>query len=104
MVFVITVVRSTKRARKSLENMPKQVVVAYAFWERSVSTMGLSEVQKIPGYHDEPLKGKLKGVRSFRLAQGYRGYYRIVRDSIELVQVEEVNKHDYKKIERLFGA
>jgi toxin HigB-1 len=101
---VITLVRSTKRARKSLERAPKQVVQAYATWERSVALMGLSEVQKIPGYHDEPLSGKLRGVRSFRLSQGYRGYYRISKGEIEFVLVEEVNKHDYKEIERLFGA
>lgn len=66
--------------------------------------MGLAEVQKIPGYHDEPLSGKLKGLRSFRLSQGYRGFYRIAKEGIEFVLIEEVNKHDYKKIERLFGA
>lgn len=101
--FVINVVRSTKRARKSLSKAPKQVLQAYATWERTVSEVGLTETQRISGYHDEPLQGKLKGLRSFRLSQGYRGYYRIARDSIEFVMVEEVNKHDYKEIERLFG-
>lgn len=101
---VITLVRSTKRARKSLEKLPKCIIQAYATWERTVSEVGLAEMQKIPGYHDEPLKGKLKGMRSFRLSKGFRGYYRVVKDSIEFVLVEEVNKHDYKEIERLFGA
>ncbi len=101
---MITLVRSTKRARKSLERAPKQVAQAYATWERTVREVGLAEIQKISGYHDEPLHGKLKGIRSFRLSLGYRGYYRIVRDSIEFVLIEEVNKHDYKKIEQLFGA
>ena len=102
--LAVTVVRSTKRARKSLEKVPKQVIQAYATWERSVSLMGLAEIQKIPGYHDEPLSGKLKGLRSFRLSLGYRGYYRVVKEKVEFVLVEEVNKHDYKKVERLFGA
>jgi proteic killer suppression protein len=60
---------------------------------------------KIPGYHDEPLSGKLHGVRSIRLALGYRGYYRVisVAGAAKAVQVEEVNRHDYKEIERLLG-
>ena len=82
---------------------PKQVAQAYAVWERTVSEVGLAEVQKVPGYHDEPLHGKLKGLRSFRLSLGYRGFYRVVKESIQFVLVEEVNKHDYKEIERLFG-
>ena len=85
-------------------NAPKQVGQAYATWERTVCEVGLTEVQKIPGYHDEPLHGKLKGLRSFRLSLGYRGFYRVVNESIQFVLVEEVNKHDYKKVERLFGA
>lgn len=102
--MLITIVKSTKRARKSLEKAPIQVVKAYATWERSVAEHGLAMVQKIPGYHDEPLSGKLRGIRSFRLSLGYRGFYQIVKERIEFVSLEEVNKHDYKEIERLFGA
>lgn len=102
--MIITLVRSTKRARKTLEKAPKQVVQAYGVWELTVGEVGLTEVQKISGYHDEPLHGKLKGLRSFRLSLGYRGYYRVVSGSIQFVMVEEVNKHDYKQIERLFGT
>ncbi|MEK6578093.1 MAG: type II toxin-antitoxin system mRNA interferase toxin, RelE/StbE family [Bdellovibrionota bacterium] len=101
---MITAVRTTKRARKSLEKAPRHFAQAYATWERTVSEVGLFEVQKIPGYHDEPLSGKLRGIRSFKLSSGYRGYYRIVKENIQIVSVEEVNLHDYKKIERLFGA
>ena len=102
--MTITVVRSSKRARKSLEKAPKQVIQAYATWERTVADVGLMETQKINGYHDEPLKGKLKGLRSFRLSLGYRGFYRIAKNEIEFVIVDEVNKHDYKEIERIFGS
>jgi proteic killer suppression protein len=97
-------VRTTSRARKSLLKAPKVIAAAYATWEASVSEFGLFEVQKILGYHDEPLKGKLKGLRSFRLSKGYRGYYRLVKETITIVLVEEVNHHDYKEIERLFGG
>lgn len=101
---MLTDVRSSKRARKSLSKAPLHVVQAFGAWLRTVREVGLAEAQKIPGYHDEPLQGKLKGLRSFRLSLGYRGFYRIVKGSVQFVLVEEVNKHDYKKIERLFGG
>lgn len=95
---------TSRRARKSLENVPRQVAVKYAFWHGQVEESGLEVVQKIASYHDEPLTGKLKGIRSIRLSGAYRAYYRILNEKVECVLVEEVNKHDYKKIERLFGA
>ena len=55
------------------------------------------------GYHDEPLKGKLRGIRSVRLGLGYRAYSRIDQAVVRTLVVEEVNKHDYKAIERLLG-
>ena len=96
-------VEVTKRAEKSLGKVPVHVREDFLFWKRQVEDSGLAEVQKIPGYHDEPLEGKLKGVRSIRLSRGYRAYYVIAGGAVQFVRVEEVNKHDYKKIERLFG-
>lgn len=53
-------------------------------------------MRKIPGYHDEPLRGKRDGQRSIRLSKSYRAIYEIKQDgSIEVVMVMEVNKHDY---------
>jgi proteic killer suppression protein len=58
--------------------------------------IGLEEVRKIPGFHDEPLVGRRRGMRSIRLSRAYRAMYRLVRDgNIELVSIEEVSKHDY---------
>jgi proteic killer suppression protein len=57
---------------------------------------GLREVRKIPGYHDEPLKGQRKGERSVRLTKGYRAIYVEEHDgTINLIILEEVNKHEY---------
>ena len=96
-------VEVTKRAAKSLARLPRHVAVNLFLWKREVEQHGLEAVQKIPGYHDEPLKGKLHGVRSVRLGLGYRAYYRIEQGTTRVVIVEEVNKHDYKAIERLLG-
>lgn len=99
---MIQLVVTSKRAKKSLRKVPHQVAVAFVFWRESVKEHRLEQIQKIPGYHDEGLSGRLRGLRSFRLSLGYRGFYRVVQNTIEFVMVEEVNKHDYKKIERIF--
>lgn len=65
-------------------------------WVRSVVSIGLEEVRKIPGFHDEPLKGDRKGQRSVRLTLAYRAIYVISGDgAVEFVSVKEVNKHTY---------
>lgn len=60
-----------------------------------VGSRGLEEVRKVPGYHDEPLKGQRAGQRSIRLSRAYRAIYEIKSDGVEFVLVEEVNKHEY---------
>lgn len=101
--MIIRKVEVSKRAEKSLDKAPRHVREDFLFWKRQVEDMGLSEIQKIPGYHDEPLHGKLRGMRSIRLSRGYRAYYMIIEGSLKFIKVEEVNKHDYKEIERLLG-
>lgn len=101
---MIQAVQTTKRALRSLAKAPRQVVAKFMLWRSQVVESGLEAVQKVPSYHDEPLSGKLKGVRSIRLSNGYRAYYRIGHEEVICVIVEEVNKHDYKAIERLFGG
>lgn len=56
----------------------------------------ITTVFKVPGYHDEPLKGTRKGQRSIRLSKSYRAIY-IIRSnqSIKFVSVEEVSNHEY---------
>lgn len=93
----------TKRAEKSLARVPRHVAVNFLLWKKEVEAHGLETVQKIPGYHDEPLKGKMHDVHSIRLGLGYRAYYRIDKGEVRTLTVEEVNKHDYKAIERLLG-
>ena len=56
---------------------------------------GLDEVRKVPGYHDEPLKGDRAGQRSIRLSRSYRAIYEVKNDAVEFVSVEEVSKHEY---------
>ena len=101
---MINEVKLSKRAEKNLRKVPKHVAVNFFVWKREVETHGVETVKKIPGYHDEPLQGKLKGyVRSVRLGLGYRAFYRITGETVKCLLVEDINRHDYKEIERLFG-
>jgi proteic killer suppression protein len=59
----------------------------------AVERVGLEETRKVPGFHDEPLKGKLEGGRSIRLNYAYRAK----AATVELVSVTGVDKHLYRK-------
>jgi proteic killer suppression protein len=84
------------KVEKQLRKLPDFVIVKLLGWARSVELKGLREIRRIPGYHDEPLKGDRKGQRSIRLSKGYRAIYTEEEDgTVNLVIIEEVNKHEY---------
>lgn len=86
----------SESAKRDLKKVPKHIAVKLYGWIEAVAHDGLIEVRKISGYHDEPLKGKRKGQRSIRLSISYRAIYEINNNGkMELVEVIEVNKHDY---------
>lgn len=89
-------VEFTKFAAKQAEKLPRQILEAIFVWKESVEELGLPEVRKVKGYHDEPLKGQRRGQRSVRLSRSYRLIY-IESDHGEIVVVGvlEVNKHEY---------
>ncbi|MFJ1270055.1 type II toxin-antitoxin system mRNA interferase toxin, RelE/StbE family [Legionella lytica] len=80
----------SEQAKKDLKKVSQYIAIKLYQWVESVSHDGLLEVRKISGYHDEPLQGKRKGQRSIRLNKAYRA-----NGQMELVEVMEVNKHDY---------
>lgn len=88
-------VEIAKRAEKQLQKLPRHIVDNLTIWVAAVELDGLEEVRKVPGYHDEPLKGDRAGQRSVRLSRSYRAIYEIKEDTVEFASVEEVSKHDY---------
>ena len=83
-------------AIEQLQWMPLYIKEKLYKWVEQVKLLGLSEVRKIKGYNDEPLKGKRAGQRSIRLNKAYRAIYLIQKDqTIKFVEIKEVNKHDY---------
>ena len=75
--------------------IPVFVIEKLIAWMHSVSEIGLEETRKRPGYHDEPLRGRLEGLRSVRLSKAWRAYYVIEISEIRFVKIERVDKHDY---------
>ena len=86
----------SKKAKKEIVKLPKEVVKKLRFWIKEVSLIGLREVRKIKSFHDEPLQGDRQGQRSIRLNKAYRAFYIVNKNrEIELVEIIEINKHKY---------
>ncbi len=90
------------KVKKKFRKLPKYIVKSLQRWALQVEELGIEEVRKIPGRHDEPLDGDRKGQRSVRLSKAYRAFYveyeKIEKEShviIKIVNVIEVNKHEY---------
>jgi proteic killer suppression protein len=93
---VINTVTLSVRVNKDLRRCPVFIVRKFMAWVGAVQLDGLEQTRRLPGYHDEPLRGEWKGYRSIRLNRSYRAIYSIQDDGVlEFVLVETVNKHDY---------
>ena len=88
-------VELSRNAEKDIKRLPKQIRNKLLAWIEAIEEIGLEEVRKSKGLHDEPLKGKRAGQRSIRLNKAYRAIYKVVKKRIEIAIVEEVNKHEY---------
>ena len=85
-----------KSVEKQLNRVPETIVRKFRIWVALVEESGLVTTRKFKGFHDEPLKGQRKGQRSVRLNSAYRAIYvEHGMGEIELIEVVEVNKHDY---------
>ena len=92
MIFRVAIARL---AEKQLRKLPRHIVDNLMIWVAAVEHEGLEEVRKVPGYHDEPLKGDRTGQRSIRLSRAYRAIYEVKHDTVRFVSIEEVSKHAY---------
>ncbi len=87
---------SFNRVRKVLKVIPIHIIRNLQRWALQVEMLGVKEVRKIPGYHDEPLKGKRKGQRAIRLSKAYRAIYIDSKyGDINVIEVVEISKHEY---------
>jgi len=93
---VIRTVVLPRHVAKQLERVPRHVVDKLLAWVRLVEDAGLEHARRIPGFHDEALKGRRSGQRSIRLSRAYRAIYCISGSGeVEFVTIDEVTKHAY---------
>ncbi|MEA9357127.1 type II toxin-antitoxin system mRNA interferase toxin, RelE/StbE family [Bacteriovorax sp. PP10] len=86
----------TKKAVKNIEKLPKHIQAKMFFWLDLIDDVGPVMSRKYPGFNDEALHGKRKGQRSVRLSKGYRLFYQeLPCEYAVLIEILEVNKHDY---------
>jgi len=92
----MTEVSWKKTVEKQLDCIPDIIIRKFRLWVALVEESGIYAVRKHKGFHDEPLKGKRRGQRSVRLSRAYRAIYiEHEVDEVELIEVLEVNKHEY---------
>ncbi|MNJ96693.1 hypothetical protein D3C87_144230 [compost metagenome] len=91
---MITEISFSRNFEKQYANLPENIRKKAQAWFFQVQLLGLAEVQKRPGLHDEPLKGSRTGQRSVRLNRAYRLIYWVIENRIR-IEVLEVHKHDY---------
>lgn len=84
----------SKFAEKQLKKVPTYIKESLQYWAATVELIGIHETRKLPGYHDEPLKGPRKGQRSIRLNRSYRAIYVESESGIEITVIE-VSNHEY---------
>lgn len=86
----------TRGASDDLLKVPQYIKEKLLTWVDAVERLGINKIRKVPGYHDEPLKGKRKGQRSIRLNKAYRAIYiENEHKEIIIISIMEVNKHEY---------
>ena len=85
-----------KFAEKQLRKLPTQIKEHIRSWAISIELYGIREIRRLPGYHDEPLKGDRVGQRSVRLNRSYRLIYEETESGeLIVIGVKEINKHEY---------
>ncbi len=83
-------------ARRQLRRVPRHVIDKLMAWIESVEEDGLEATRRVPGFHDEPLRGERQGQRSIRLSRQWRAIYEIRRNGeAGVVSIEEVTPHVY---------
>ncbi len=79
-----------------LDRCPKHIQLKLQRWALLVEEFGLPKIRCIPGYHDEPLKGRRQGQRSIRLSRSYRAIYFELHEGRSIfVVLVSLNKHEY---------
>ncbi len=84
----------SRKIDKTLKKVPREVLVRYEAWKRTVELLGPRGLKKVRGFRDEALQGDWKGFRSSRLNKQWRVIYKVESSQLE-VYVLEITPHKY---------
>ena len=87
-------VKASKRFENDLSKLPDYLRDKAILWIELLETLGMREIRKRSGFHDEALKGKRRGERSVRLSRSYRLIYNELDGGREILLLE-ITKHEY---------
>ena len=87
-------IKEHRNIDKTIAKLPVQVIKKYELWKDIVFRHGPDKLKEFPGFHDEQLKGDLKGKRSSRLNIQYRVIY-VVENEIVSIFVIDITPHKY---------
>ncbi len=88
----------TRRVEKELRKLPKHILCQLDLWVKIIETEGWHVMRQTNGYRDHHLKGARWGQHSSSLSRSWRVIYRKAEnENIILIEVLEVNHHEYKK-------
>ena len=85
-----------RRAGKSLDRLPVELLKRYEKWKDIVRISGPAGLRLVKGFHDERLHEEWEGYSSSRLNAQYRVIYKVEERRI-LVVVMDVTAHDYRR-------
>ena len=83
-----------KKVSKALVKAPLFIQRNYIVWKRIVELQGVEGLRLVKGFHDEVLRGTLKGFRSSRLSRKWRVIYKVNQKNVE-VYVCDINANKY---------
>ena len=88
-------IKLSKKALKSIKVLPKHIKDKFIKFAQTVETIGYLEAISNRSYKDEALVGTRKNQRSIRLNKAYRVIYKLELEEIYIINILEINKHDY---------
>jgi toxin HigB-1 len=103
-------IKFTKQARKDYERCPHHIQSMLTRWVNAIVEYGIRQTREEKGFHDEPLKGKLKGLRSVRLNRQWRVIYS--EETGELLEIRRItppmttdfNEKETYSLEEVLGS
>lgn len=91
-------VKISKKAEKQLRAVQQSIYSAYKLWLSVILSEGVKGLRSYAGFKDHALTGNRKGERASRLSRTMRIIYKVTNNGeIELIDIIEVNSHDYRK-------